>query len=75
MVQQVAELMFGASLANTLGAFEIGVAVSLFLFGIVSLQVYYYNEHYENDRLEIKASVSKPLMNVIESKCELKAIH
>lgn len=51
-------LSFGATLGNTLGAFQIGVALSLVLFGIISLQVYYYFEHYENDVIHIKAMVS-----------------
>jgi hypothetical protein len=67
MVQQVAELAFGATLGGTLGAFQIGTALSFFLFGVVTLQVYYYNEHYESDRLEVKASVSRLLQ--FETSC------
>jgi len=58
MVKQVAALAFGATLGGTLGAYQIGTALSFFLFGVVTLQVYYYNEHYENDRLEVKAFVA-----------------
>jgi hypothetical protein len=58
MVKEVAALAFGATLGGTLGAYQIGTALSFFLFGVVTLQVYYYNEHYENDRLEVKAFVS-----------------
>jgi hypothetical protein len=48
----------GISLDATLGAVQIGISLSLFLFGILSLQGYYYLEHHGGDGLYIKGFVS-----------------
>jgi hypothetical protein len=43
---------------NTLGALQVGGAIMVFLFGIDTLQTYYYFRRYPNDRLWIKLLVS-----------------
>jgi len=50
----------GVSLDATIGALQIGVYFNVFLFGILTLQGYYYLEHHEGDGLYIKAFVSCP---------------
>jgi len=42
---------------NTIGALHCGLAISLFLFGVVTLQVYFYFEHYPEDVRTLKAMV------------------
>ncbi|KAG2031670.1 hypothetical protein BDR03DRAFT_972082 [Suillus americanus] len=42
---------------NTLGALQVGGAIMVFLFGIDTLQTYYYFKRYPNDRLWIKLLV------------------
>jgi len=39
----------GATLSNTIGAIQIGLPLSAFLFGILTLQVYYYFENHKGD--------------------------
>jgi hypothetical protein len=43
---------------DTLGALQVGGAIMVFLFGIYTLQTYYYFKRYPNDRLWIKLLVS-----------------
>ncbi|KAF9477919.1 hypothetical protein BDN70DRAFT_880613 [Pholiota conissans] len=50
--------MVPTTLQNTLGAVEIGSSVSVFLFGIVTMQCYLYFSHYEDDRMGFKALVT-----------------
>jgi len=40
---------FPESKANTLGALQNGVFISIFLFGVATLQIYYYLEHHSGD--------------------------
>lgn len=42
---------------NTLGALQVGGSIMVFLFGIDTLQTYYYFKRYPNDRLWIKLLV------------------
>lgn len=42
---------------DTLGALQVGGAIMVFLFGIYTLQTYYYFKRYPNDRLWIKLLV------------------
>lgn len=48
---------YSFSLANTFGALEIGVAVAIFLFGVVTVQTYTYFRRFQDDRLYFKALV------------------
>jgi len=57
MAETAASLPPGITLDNTLGAFLIGVAVSVTLFGFISLQVYNYYSHYLNDPVFLKSMV------------------
>jgi len=50
---------------NTLGALQVGGSVVVFLFGIVTLQTYYYFKRYPNDRFWLKLLVSKPMNTII----------
>jgi len=43
-----------------LGAMEIGILISIFLFGLFSLQVFVYYRHYPNDSWHLRALVSNP---------------
>jgi hypothetical protein len=43
---------------SVLGAFEIGVDVSLVLLGVLLIQIYYYFEHFSHDRRRVKTLVS-----------------
>ncbi|KAJ7118080.1 hypothetical protein C8R44DRAFT_790258 [Mycena epipterygia] len=47
-----------ATLGNTLGALFLGVIFSAILFGVSSLQVYYYYHYYPHDTLLHKCSVA-----------------
>jgi len=40
----------GASLGTTLGVLQIGLPLSVFMFGVLTLQVYYYFANYKGDR-------------------------
>jgi len=57
MAETAASLPPGITLDNTLGAFLVGVAVSVALFGFISLQVYNYYSHYSNDPVFLKSMV------------------
>ena len=46
------------NLNSTLGALQIGVYISLVLFGVVSLQTYYYYAKFPEDRATLKIFVS-----------------
>ena len=46
------------TVANTFGALEIGGAVSVFLFGVVTLQTHIYFQRFPEDRRYFKALVS-----------------
>ena len=46
---------------TTLGAVEIGLVFSTFLFGIETLQTYHYYRNYSRDYLGLKALVSSSL--------------
>ncbi len=46
------------TVANTFGALEIGGAVSVFLFGVVTLQTHIYFQRFPEDRLYFKVLVS-----------------
>jgi hypothetical protein len=48
----------GATLANTIGAIQIGLPLSAFLFGILTLQVYYYFENHRGDANSLRWLVS-----------------
>lgn len=48
----------GLSFNNTIGAVEIGIIVSIALFGILSIQIFHYYNNYENDKWYLKAMVS-----------------
>jgi len=43
------------NVGGTLGALELGVSVALFLFGVLTLQVYYYYSHHGGDGPYLKA--------------------
>jgi hypothetical protein len=43
------------------GALLIGVALSIFLFGVLTVQIYYYFEHYESDARWIKSMASRSI--------------
>ncbi|KAF9267699.1 hypothetical protein L218DRAFT_641497 [Marasmius fiardii PR-910] len=45
-------------LGNTFGAMLIGAMISMGLYGITTLQTYFYFRHYERDNLEVKSLVS-----------------
>ncbi|KAK1233089.1 hypothetical protein PQX77_003729 [Marasmius sp. AFHP31] len=45
-------------LGHTFGAMLIGAMISMGLYGITTLQTYFYFRHYESDDLEVKALVS-----------------
>jgi hypothetical protein len=46
------------TIQDTLGALSIGALVSLFLFGAITLQVYMYLIHFQNDNRNLKMLVS-----------------
>ncbi|CAK5283893.1 unnamed protein product [Mycena citricolor] len=50
--------MARTNLYNTLGAYEIGLALSTLLFGVESLQTFYYYRRYAKDPLVLKILVS-----------------
>lgn len=50
--------MVSPTIANTLGAIQVGVAVAVFLFGIVTLQLDTYIQLFTDDRLALKSLVS-----------------
>jgi hypothetical protein len=54
----------GITMGNTLGALQVGTAIGAFLFGIVSLQLYYYWEHHGTDGPYAKAIVSRCSLDV-----------
>jgi hypothetical protein len=47
-----------STLNQTVGAVQIGISLAVFLFGILTLQVYYYYSHHGGDGPYIKAFVS-----------------
>lgn len=53
---------------DTLGALQVGGSIVTFLFGIETLQTYYYFKRYPNDRLWLKLLVSNPI-HIIISHC------
>lgn len=46
-----------ANMQNTFGALEIGVTVSVFLFGVATLQTHVYFTRFPDDRRYFKALV------------------
>ncbi|CAK5270802.1 unnamed protein product, partial [Mycena citricolor] len=46
------------TLENTLGAVFLGLVVSCILFGVSSLQMYFYYHHYPHDTLLHKSSIA-----------------
>ncbi|KJA12518.1 hypothetical protein HYPSUDRAFT_105010, partial [Hypholoma sublateritium FD-334 SS-4] len=46
------------TVANTFGALEIGGAASVFLFGVITLQIHIYFQRFPEDRRYFKALVS-----------------
>ena len=46
---------------NTLGALQVGGSIAVFLFGVETLQSYYYFKRYPNDCLWLKLLVSDPI--------------
>lgn len=46
-----------SNVAVTLGIIEIGVSVSVFLFGLSTIQVYSYHSRFPNDPIQLKAFV------------------
>ena len=46
-----------ATIGNTFGAMEIGSIITVFLFGIVTLQTHMYFERFSKDRLPFKILV------------------
>ena len=56
----------GTSLGNTLGALQVGLPLAIFMFGILTLQVYYYFENYQADSLCIRSAVSTSTSEVME---------
>ena len=58
---------YSFSLANTFGALEIGVAVAIFLFGVVTVQTFMYYQRFPDDRLHFKTLVrSAPLLLICD---------
>jgi hypothetical protein len=49
----------GITLNNTPGALQIGVLFSIFLFSILSMQIYYFFENYPHDRPLVKVLVCR----------------
>jgi hypothetical protein len=49
-----------------LGSIEIGVDISLVLIGVLTLQLYFYFEHYRNDRRRIQTMVCLRSINAGE---------
>jgi len=50
--------LFKRKAARTLGAIYIGNVVAGILFGVTSVQIYYYFSHYPNDKRHLKAAVA-----------------
>jgi hypothetical protein len=50
---------------DTLGALQVGGTVMVFLFGIETLQTYYYFRRYPNDDLWLKLLVSNLIDTII----------
>lgn len=48
-----------------LGAIEIGVLISIFLFGIFNLQAYVYYRNYPNDSQPLRILVSEPAVAIV----------
>lgn len=51
--------MVATTIANTLGAMEIGAMLAMFLFGILTLQVDTYFQMFTDDSIYLKVLVSK----------------
>ncbi|KAF9478867.1 hypothetical protein BDN70DRAFT_933052 [Pholiota conissans] len=47
-----------SSLANTFGAIEIGSAVAVFLFGVITLQAYVYFNDYDDDHIVFRGAIA-----------------
>jgi len=62
-----------ASMGESLGAAYLGVVVSSFLFGITTLQVYIYYQHYSGDKLQNRIVV--PLLWIMDAFHLALAIH
>lgn len=58
-------MAFRVNRNSTLGALQLGGSVMVFLFGVETLQTYYYFKRYPNDRLWLKLLVSKPIDTII----------
>jgi len=54
----LAQRLSHTTIDNTLGALLIGTSLGTCLFGVVSIQVYYYSEHHPNDSYFVKAAVA-----------------
>jgi hypothetical protein len=50
-------LLTNLNVTNTIGALHIGTYIAVSLFGLVTIQVYYYYLHHSGDGLYIKATV------------------
>ena len=61
------ELPPGISIDATLGSLQIGTSLAVLLFGILSLQCYYYLEHHEGDGSYMKGFVSHPCFSFIDN--------
>lgn len=48
------------AIKNLLSIAEIGSAISVFLFGVYTVQLYLYYSHFPNDRWQLKALVGTP---------------
>lgn len=53
------ELAPGITLDNTIGSLQLGASLGTGLFGVASIQVYYYYQHHSGDGLYVKLGVSK----------------
>ena len=53
------------TVGNTLGALAIGAMIAAYLFGIVTLQAYYYYQAFEKDIWKLKALVSTESTHVM----------
>ena len=51
------------SFNNTLGAIEIGVIISVVLFGVFSVQAFHYFDEFENDPRFVKFMVIRDLFS------------
>lgn len=53
------ELAPGITLDNTIGSLQLGASIGTGLFGVASIQVYYYYQHHLGDGVFVKLGVSK----------------